>query len=84
MFRCVQTTVDSEKGERTNCEPLKTLRRYRSMHLKAGHNLVVTVECLINNFVALRLWRLGARDILELPLLATSSKMETALMAGQT
>ena len=39
---------------------------------------------LLNNFVALRLWRLGARDILELPLLATSSKMETALMAGQT
>ena len=38
----------------------------------------------VNNFVALRLWRLGARDILELPLLATSSKMETALMAGQT
>ena len=29
-------------------------------------------------------WRLGARDILELPLLVTSSKMETALMAGQT
>ncbi|XP_029205371.2 mitochondrial amidoxime reducing component 2-like isoform X2 [Acropora millepora] len=27
--RCVQTTVDSEKGERTNCEPLKTLRRIR-------------------------------------------------------
>ena len=39
---------------------------------------------IINNFVALRLSRLGARDILELPLLATSSKMETALMAGQT
>ena len=31
----------------------------------------------------MRLWRLGARDILELPLLATSSKMETALMAGK-
>ena len=41
-------------------------------------------ELIINNFVALRLWRMGARDILELPLLATSSKMETALMAGQT
>ena len=28
----------------------------------------------INNFVALRLWRLGARDILELPLLADKIK----------
>ena len=42
-----------------------------------------TVE-VINNFFALRLWRLGAQDILELPLLATSSKIETALMVGQT
>ena len=29
------------------------------------------------------LWRLGARNILELPLLAASSKMETAPMAGK-
>ena len=36
----------------------------------------------INNFVAL--WRLGAWDILELPLLAASSKMETAPMGGKT
>ena len=35
----------------------------------------------INNIVAL--WRLGARNILELPLLAASSKMETAPMAGK-
>ena len=47
-------------------------------------NEFVDLENQINNFVALRLWRLGARDILELPLLVTSSKMETALMAGQT
>ena len=32
---------------------------------------------------SLSLWRLGARDILELPLFAASSKMETALMAGK-
>ena len=37
---------------------------------------------MLNNFVAL--WRLGAQDILELPLLAASSKMETAPMAGKT
>ena len=36
----------------------------------------------VNNFIAL--WRLGARDILDLPLLAASSKMETAMMAGKT
>ena len=35
----------------------------------------------LNNIVAL--WRLGARNILELPLLAASSKMETAPMAGK-
>ena len=54
--------------------------------VKQGKNPLLTILALttINNFVALRLWRLGARDILELPLLATSSKMETALMAGQT
>ena len=44
-------------------------------------------DCLIhrwdlNNFVAL--WRLDAPDILELPLLAASSKMEIAPMAGKT
>ena len=37
---------------------------------------------IINNIVAL--WRLGARNILELPLLAASSKMETVPMAGKT
>ena len=36
----------------------------------------------VNNIVAL--WRLGARNILGLPLLAASSKMETAPMAGKT
>ena len=44
------------------------------------------IHCLciktVNNIVAL--WRLGARNILELPLLAASSKMETAPMAGKT
>ena len=30
------------------------------------------------------MWRLGASDILELPLLAAISKMETAPMAGKT
>ena len=44
--------------------------------------LRLPLEKKINNFVAL--WRLGARDILKLPLLAASSKMETAPMAGKT
>ena len=30
------------------------------------------------------MWRLGAQDILELPLLASSSKMETTPMAGKS
>ena len=30
------------------------------------------------------MWRLGAKDILELPLLTASSKMETAPIAGKT
>ena len=30
------------------------------------------------------MWRLGAWDIVELPLLAASSKMETAPMTGKT
>ena len=46
------------------------------------HNTVFVTTTTVNNFVAL--WRLGARDILELPLLAASSKMETAPMAGKT
>ena len=37
---------------------------------------------VVNNIVAL--WRLGARNILELPLLPASSKMETAPTAGKT
>ena len=44
--------------------------------------LVQYCGIMINNFVAL--WRLGPRDILELPLLAASSKMETAPMPGKT
>ena len=48
------------------------------------NSLVFRKKTNVNNFVALRLWRLGARDIRELPLLATSSKIETALLAGQT
>ena len=36
----------------------------------------------VNNIVAL--WRLGARNFLEPPLLAASSKMEAAPMAGKT
>ena len=43
---------------------------------------LLTNLLLVNNFVAL--WRLGARDILELPLLAARSMMETAPMAGKT
>ena len=37
---------------------------------------------VFNNWVAKK--RLGVSDIRELPLLAASSKMETALMAGKT
>ena len=44
--------------------------------------MCIWATIIINNFVAP--WRLGARDILELSLLAASSKMETAPMAGKT
>ena len=40
------------------------------------------VKTGLNTFVTP--WRLGVRDILELPLLAASSKMETAPIAGKT
>ena len=40
------------------------------------------MQCNVSNCVTI--WRLGAWDIVELPLLVTSSKMETAPMAGKT
>ena len=48
------------------------------------HAATLLQTCLstVNNFIAM--WRWGAQDILELPLLAASSKMETAPMAGKT
>lgn len=33
--RCIQTTVDAERGEKDKCEPLKTLRRMRALKEKA-------------------------------------------------
>ena len=43
------------------------------------HKLLASISTVCDNCVAKR--RLDAGDILELPLLAASSKMETALMA---
>ena len=42
------------------------------------------IEAVDENNNCVATWRLGAQDILELPLLTASSKMETAPMAGKT
>ena len=42
------------------------------------------IEAVDENNNCVATWRLGAQDILELPLLTAGSKMETAPMAGKT
>ena len=44
--------------------------------------IIIIIIIIINNCIAK--WRLGAWDIQELPLLAASSKMQTAPMAGKS
>ena len=44
--------------------------------------IIIIIIIIINNCIAK--WRLGVWDIQELPLLAASSKMQTAPMAGKS
>ena len=44
--------------------------------------IIIVIIIIINNCIAK--WRLGVWDIQELPLLAASSKMQTAPMAGKS